>query len=380
MKIGFDAKSAFVNFTGLGSYCKYVIRVLNENYPENKYLLYTPKVSNKKEIKALIKPSHTEIRTPAKIISRMNLGNIWRSTILGNTALSDGVDIFHGLGNELPIISNKRLKTVVTIHDLMFVRYPQMFKPVDIEILKRRYKHACKVANRIIAISQQTADDITNFLGVDPRKINVVYPGCPSGFHKEYDPIELKKIIDKYRLPEDFILNVGTVEPRRNALLIVKALAILKDKLDMPLVILGKPNRKYKDEIIRVSNKERIANRIEFLHKVPAEDLPKIYQLSKLFVYPSLFEGFGIPIVEALCSKVPVIASKGFSFAEAGGPKSIYIDNNDPEELANVIMKLLNNSQLAGKMIVHGEEYVKRFGDRKISSELMKVYQEAVSG
>lgn len=378
MRIGFDAKWAFENFTALGKYTRGTIRVLSENHPGNDYLLYTAKVSKKINSKDLLAFPGTEIRTPAKIISRMQLGNIWRSTILGNAALSDGVQLFHGLTGELPIITNKRLKTIVTIHDLMFIRFPQYYAPLDIEILKRRMKHACKVANKIIAISRQTAGDISNFFGISPEKIRVIYPPWSPEFSAEQDPFELKKIIDRYQLPEDFILTAGEATPQKNTRIIVEALATVKGKLDIPLVILGKSDRKYKSEIIKLANQEKINNSVVFLDQVPPEDYPKIYQLSKLFVYPSLLDGFAVPVVEALNARVPAIISKGYGFEEAGGPHSVYFRNNDPEDLADAIIKVLNNTQLAGRMIARGEEYVKQFSGEKIAANLIQAYEEVL--
>ncbi|CAN5389432.1 glycosyltransferase family 1 protein [soil metagenome] len=373
MKIGFDAKRVFSNATGLGNYSRFIIKALSKNHQENDYFLYTPTQGFNSETKSIISLDNVHLRTPSSIISKMNLGSIWRTTIVGNVALKEGINVFHGLSNELPLVLDKKLKSVVTIHDLLFIRYPALYNFVDIEIYKRKVKHACKVADKIIAVSQQTAEDITDFLGIEQQKIEVVYQGCNPSFRKEFPPIELNKVVDKYKLPDDFILNVGTIEARKNSLLIIKALGHIKNSTDIPLVIVGKAT-KYKNELLKLAKKEEILNRIIFLHDVSFDDLPKIYQLAKLFIYPSKFEGFGIPIIEALCSQIPVISSKGSCFAEAGGGDSIYVDPEDHEELGDAILRILNNPSLAGKMIMQGQEYVKRFDERCIASELIRVY------
>jgi glycosyltransferase involved in cell wall biosynthesis len=377
MRIGFDAKRVFSNATGLGNYSRFIIKALSKNFQENDYYLYTPYQGFNSETKTLINLNNVHLRTPSSIISKMNLGSIWRSTIVGNVALKEGMNIFHGLSNELPLVLDRHLKSVVTIHDLLFIRYPDLYNFIDIEIYKRKVKHACKVADKIIAVSRQTAEDISDFLGIDQSKIEVVYQGCNPNFRKEYPPFELNKVVDKYKLPDDFILNVGTIEARKNSLLIIKALAHIKNLVDIPLVIIGKAT-KYKGDLLKLARKEDLMDRIIFLHDVSFEDLPKIYQLAKLFIYPSKFEGFGIPIIEALCSQIPVITSKGSCFAEAGGENSIYVDPEDYEELGDAILTVLNNPSLAGKMIMQGQEYVRRFDDRCIASELIRVYNNLV--
>ncbi|MDQ3393516.1 MAG: glycosyltransferase family 4 protein [Bacteroidota bacterium] len=377
MKIGFDAKRAFLNYTGLGNYSRFVINALSNKFRDNDYFLYAPYQGVDPEAKLLISLNNVHLRTPSSIVAKMNLGSIWRSAIVGNVALKDGVDIFHGLSNELPLILDKKLKTVVTIHDLLFIRYPELYNFIDVEIYKRKVKHACKVANKIIAVSEQTGEDLKDFLGVDPSKIDVVYQGCHRAFKKEYPPLDLNIVIDKYNLPDDFILNVGTIEARKNVLLIIKALSHIKKKFDIPVVIIGRAT-KYKNELVAWAKKEGILNQIIFLHDVPFEDLPKIFQLSKLFIYPSKFEGFGIPIIEALSSQVPVISSTGSCFSEAGGEDSIYIDPEDPEALGDAILSVFNNPSMTSKMIMKGNEYVKKFDDDNIASNLNAVYEKLV--
>jgi glycosyltransferase involved in cell wall biosynthesis len=378
MRIAFDAKRAFTNFTGLGNYSRFIIQALSKFYPENEYILYTPKKNTKsKEVISLTQGPNIDVRTPSKMVNHMRLNSIWRSYMLGNTARKDKVDIFHGLSNELPMTSTHKLKTVVTIHDLLFIRYPELYNRIDVQIYKKKFRHACNVADRIIAISEQTAQDIVDFFNVDRSKIDVVYQGCLPEFRFEDESTGLRFIKDKYGLPDDFILNVGTIEPRKNALLILKALAHHKQTLDIPLVIIGKAT-KYKKELLEYAEKEQIENRIIFLHNVVLDDLPKIYQMAQVFIYPSIFEGFGIPIIEAINSSVPVITSKGSCFAEAGGPDCLYVDPYNPEELAEAILKVLQNTQLATQMRSNSLQYVKRFNEDKIAADMMAVYQKVL--
>ena len=307
------------------------------------------------------------------------LSAVWRSYSLTKRAGRDGVDIFHGLSNELPLAGSKKVRQVVTIHDLLFLRYPHLYNLIDLGIYKQKTKWACNAADKVIAVSEQTAQDLIDFYHIPSSKIEVVYQGCHPSFREEYDSYVLDRVASKYALPQDFILNVGTLEPRKNAMLILQAMAQLKNKLQLPLVLVGKATN-YKEELVAYARKENLLGQVHFLHNVPFEDLPKIYQLSRVFIYPSVFEGFGIPILEALCSRVPVITSKGSCFAEAGGPHSIYINPNDPEELADAILRITNNPTMTTKMTIDGVAHSLAFEDERVAQNLMNVYRKVVEG
>lgn len=377
MKIGFDAKRVFANFTGLGNYSRFVVRVLSEYYPQNEYWLYAPGTARHPEVEELVAKPNIKVGKPSATLKALKLGSYWRSVSLGKVASKNGVQLLHGLSNELPLGSSKNLKKIVTIHDLLFLRYPQLYNLIDIGIYKQKFRWACKNADRIIAVSQQTARDLVEYLHVPEEKIDVVYQGCHNSFRVEYDSYVLDRISTKYKLPQDFILNVGTIEERKNALLIVKALAALKNKVSVPLVIVGKPTA-YKETIIKYAREHDLLDQLHFRHDVSFEDLPKVYQLSRMFVYPSVFEGFGIPILEALCSKVPVITSKGSCFAEAGGSNSIYVNPTSAEELAEAILRILNNPTMGTKMIIDGVGHSMKFEDQQIAENLMAVYEKTL--
>lgn len=381
MKIGFDAKRAFFNRTGLGNYSRFVIRTLTEHFPENDYLLYSPRADGKAhpELQPLLDTPSVSAHTPSGAMAKFGLSAVWRSYSLAKVASRQSVQLLHGLSNELPFGKSPGLKQVVTIHDLLFLRYPHLFNLIDLNIYKQKTRWACKRADKIIAVSQQTAQDLIDFYRVPSSKIEVVYQGCHPSFREEYDSYVLERIASKYSLPQDFILNVGTLEPRKNALLILKALTQLRNKTKPALVLVGKET-KYKEELISYARKENLMDQLYFRHNVSFEDLPKVYQLSRMFVYPSVFEGFGIPILEALCSRVPVITSKGSCFDEAGGPHSIYINPNDPEELADAILRIFNNATMATRMTIDGVAHSLKFEEQTLAENMMQVYRKVLEG
>lgn len=375
MKIGFDAKRAFTNFTGLGNYSRTTVKILADDFPEHSYFLYNPRVPDENQIAFLNLPKHADvhIRIPKSFFYEL-FPSLWRRMGITKDIVNDKLDIYHGLSHELPAgIKKTGIPTVVTIHDLIFKRFPEYYKATDRAIYERKFKEACEVADIVIAISEQTKKDIIQFFNIDEKKIRVVYQSCSSIFHQEINTMMLMKVRVKYQLPERFLLNVGTIEKRKNALLIIKALKKLDENI--PLVIIGKKTP-YIDEIKEYLMKNDLEHRVIFHHTISFDELPIIYHLSSAFIYPSRFEGFGIPIIEALQCGVPVIAATGSCLEEAGGPNSIYINPDDEVELAKAINKILseNNSE----RISAGVTYASKFNHKQIASDLMKVYKELV--
>ena len=371
MRIGFDAKRAIQNNTGLGNYSRFVVKVLSEYEPDNAYFLFAPHKRDNNRSKTLLSRSNVFFIFPSGI-SRL-FPSFWRLLGSKKDIKKKRIEIFHGLSNELPInIRNTGIKMVVTIHDLIFIRYPHYYHWVDRMIYRWKFKYACQKADVIIAVSEYTKCDIISFFHIPEEKIKVVYQDCNPIF-KQQVPKEIRKqIVEKHRLPEHFILYVGSIEQRKNLLLAVKALKQIPEEIH--LVAIGKPTS-YQQEVETYVRETKLPSRLHIKNDFPDEDLPAIYQSADLFVYPSFYEGFGIPVIEALSSGVPVIAATGSCLEEAGGPDSIYVSPNDETELAIKIREVLNNENLKKKMIERGLEYMKRFNSKKVAEEIMAIYQ-----
>jgi len=376
MKIGFDAKRAFSNFTGLGNYSRSTLKVLAEHHPEHSYYLYNPRVPNESQIKFLDLPHHADvhIRIPKTFFFEL-FSSAWRRFGIVKDIIKDQIDIYHGLSHELPIgIEKIGIKSVVTIHDLIFLRYPEYYKVSERKIYENKFRHACEVSNKIVAISEQTKNDIIHFFNIKEEKIHVVYQSCATAFNKQQNESLIQIIKHKYHLPERFILTVGTIERRKNALLILKALQ--KIEQDVKLVIVGRATP-YTDELKTYAEVHGLINRIIFLHQIPFEELPSFYHLASVFAYPSRFEGFGIPIIEALQCGTPVIAANGSCLEEAGGPSSLYVHADDAEGLADAIKTLLAEGKNSERVHL-GKKYAERFQPENIANEYMKLYRELI--
>ncbi|HYX09650.1 MAG TPA: glycosyltransferase family 1 protein [Bacteroidales bacterium] len=371
MRIGFDAKRAYFNRSGLGNYSRGVIQLMTEFQPTNNYFLYTP--SGHDEITFPVYGKVKKI-TPGTVFAK-KMSSLWRTYLLAGQLKKDKIDVYHGLSNELPgRLRNTKMGKVVTIHDLIFFRYPEYYKSIDRQIYARKTLYSCNIADKVIAVSEQTKRDVVEFLEIAPEKIEVVYQGCNPLYYPRLTEEIKKPIRDKYDLPSSFVLYVGTIEARKNLLNVVKAMHT--GGIDMPLLVVGKPTPYL--ETVKQYIHEKKMEHVYLLHGVPLEDLPAIYQMATVFVYPSMFEGFGIPILEALNSGVPVITSKGSCFSEAGGKAALYTDPESVGELTEAIRMVIGDSELRKKMITEGHQHTLKFRENIISGRLMKIYKEVM--
>ena len=374
MNIGFDGKRAANNLTGLGNYSRSLLAQLLKLFDQNQYFVYTPKVNKNPQIIAFFEAHQLQLRLPTPGSIKL----IWRSFGIKKQLIHDKIDLFHGLSQEIPIgLRKEKIKSVVTIHDLIYLRYPEYYKTIDRYIYNKKSEYACKNSDQIIAISERTKKDIIEFYAIPEDKIEVIYQSCDDSFKKIQQLEVQKEVIKRYELPDKYLLNVGTIEPRKNLLLVIEALQAIDPAYK--LVVVGKPQayaKLVKAEITRLNLNDRVV----FLEKIPFEDLPVIYQMATVFIYPSLYEGFGIPIIEALYSKVPVIAATGSCLEEAGGPASIYISPSNSKELALQTNKILANKELQKHMTEEGLKYVQKFDNQLLAKQLMSCYLKTFNG
>lgn len=379
MKIGFDAKRAFHNQTGLGNYSRNLFEGLFEYYPDNEYMLYTPTLKHESAHKWFEQKvaGKAQVITPESSLAK-TFSSAWRSLFLSKRFEKDQLDIFHGLSHELPMgIADAKIKKIVTIHDLIFMRYPQFFKMVDRMTYLKKVKYACKEADVIVSICEQTKTDLIEFLGVDPKKIKVVYQTCSPNYYQEIDESVRNEFLSRIEQKKPYLLYVGSLNERKNVLSLISSFAMTKVNKDVDLLIVGRGGD-YEAQCRELASKWKLENNIKFLGNIGSDELPMLYQSASLFIFPSFFEGFGIPIIEAMFSKTPVITSSGSCFPEAAGPSSVYLDPNDNnhiENLAHEIESLLGDQQRQLKMIDDGYEYVQKFHIKNATANMFNLYQ-----
>ena len=384
MNIGFDAKRAAQNRTGLGNYSRFVIRILSEKFAGNQYHLYTPKPHRMPYLQEIPTLKHLFLHFPPQgIWSRLR--SLWRVWGITKDIQKDGIHIFHGLSNELPLnigtpeqrkmkAGDKGCKYIVTVHDLIFIHTPQYYHWIDRQIYNFKFRRACLCADRIIAVSEYTKQEIMHYYHTPESKIDVVYQGCDPVFSQKIEEGKLQEVKARYQLPDKFVLYVGSIEERKNLMLVAKAMAKLNRRAAIHVVAVGRRTA-YVDKIQDFLKAQGIEHLFHFYHQVPYADLPSFYKWASTFAYPSRIEGFGIPLLEAISSGVPAIGCTGSCLEEAGGPNSIYVNPNDAQGMADAILRTCTDEDLRQHMISEGKKYALNFSDEKLSHDLMKVYE-----
>jgi glycosyltransferase involved in cell wall biosynthesis len=382
MNIGYDAKRYYHNNTGLGNYSRTLIEGLARFYPEHHYYLFNPERNNRI---VNIRDAHVHEILPGDFVSRL-FPATWRSSRVKKEFKRLRIDIYHGLSHEIPLgIPSTTIPTVVTMHDLIFERYPEQFSKIDVQIFRKKFKYACRFSNRIIAISKQTKEDLVQMYGIDEGRIDICYQSCHPAYGQEADAISKKRVKEKYGLPDTYFLYVGSITERKNLLNICRALDLLKDSVHVPLVVIGE-GRGYKSKVQEYLHRQGIEKKVIFLSERagvssdPTFQMPStfavIYQMALAMVYPSYFEGFGIPILEALWSGIPVITSNISSMPEAGGEAAYYVDPQKPEEIAYAMKLIYEDEVLRDSMIQKGFVHAQQFTLQKCSERVMNVYKK----
>ncbi|MDE6273216.1 MAG: glycosyltransferase family 4 protein [Muribaculaceae bacterium] len=377
MTIGFDGKRAVNNQTGLGNYSRLVLESLSEaDGGEHRLLVYAPEMKANPRLDVLKSRPNVEFRFPGPVGFH---GSLWRTFGISNHLYADKVDIYHGLSNELPLnIRQSDVRSVVTLHDVIYRRLPSCYNPVDRVLYDFKYGRSCRNADRVIAISECTKRDAMEFYGIAEDKIDVVYQGCADIFRATVSPEVLDAVRKRYGLPERYIVQVGTIEWRKNLALTASALAAL-DK-DVKLVAVGRDRKGYRKEVMEAARKNGVeADRIIWLEGLPFQDLPAVYRNASVAALPSRYEGFGIPVIEAMECEVPFVGAKGSCLEEAGGEAGRYVDPDSIDEMAEELRIAIEGGADIRQRINEGKAYVRRFDNSSMARDIIEVYRRALS-
>ena len=383
LRIGLDAKRIVRNGTGLGSYGRTLVNDLAARQ-ELDLRLYVPdlgrddlrgQVPERQNLHyCLPNYSLTSHLLPLTSLRKSQ----WRSRSIVSQLQDDRVDVFHGLSGELPVgIRRAGIKTVVTIHDLIFLRHPEYYNWIDTKIYAWKFRQTLREADRIVAISECTKRDIMELGGVDDSKIDLIYQSCAPRFSAEADPQKAEEVRQRYQLPARYVLSVGSIEERKNTLLALKALHWLPGEVH--LVLVGRSTG-YLRRLVAYANKTNLASRLHLLHGVPDDDLPAIYARADVFVYPSRYEGFGIPIIEAIRMGLPVVGCTGSCLEEAGGPDNLYVDADDAEAMAQALSRLMRGAEDREQRIGRSQAYIRRFENQDAARQFADLYASLSDG
>lgn len=365
MRIGFDAKRAFLNRTGLGNYSRNIILQLDEFFPDTELVLFSPDTKES----LFTPPANSKVVKPHGIHSLS--GDIWRNRWMVSDIRKHNPDIYHGLSHELPRgIEQLHLKKVVTIHDLIFLRYPEFYKPIDRMIYRQKFSRACRAADRVLAISTQTKSDLIEYFKVPASKIEVVYQSCNPQFFQPVSEDDKARCRRAYQLPDSFMLTVGNVDTRKNLAGILKAMVL--GKIELPLVVIGKPGTAWQEVNTLLKANPNLP--VILLPGIDYRDLASFYHLALFSIYPSFFEGFGLPVLESMACGCPVITSLVSSMPEAGGPAARYIEPSSPEDIAAAIQTLISHPEIREQMTSDGYRQAELFSPGSCAQNIMKFY------
>jgi len=358
MKIGFDAKRYFHNNTGLGNYSRVLVNALCKDFPEHAYYLFDkrPNVYNHPENAQIVAPSGN--------------GFLWREKGIIKDIASAGLDVFHGLSNELPFGNYpSSLKKIVTLHDAIFKSFPEHYKWMDRSIYDFKTRHAVKIADAIIATSQATANDLIKYYNADAKRIVVVYQSC-GPLHQLHYPVEAVQDFKTAKgLNAPYLLYVSSFQTRKNHLPLIKAFAALKNK-NIQLVLAGRKGETYEACVALIKNLG-IEKLVNLFDDISAEELPLLYRGAQGFVYPSMIEGFGIPLIEATYAGLPMAVNNIAVFKEIAPEGTLYFDTNNEASMLNALQQLVEK----GENKVEYEEHLKQFDEAGISKRVVQIYE-----
>lgn len=354
MIIGFDSKRLFHNSTGLGYYSRTLVHSLVETIPDFKAMLFDAH------------PVKTELTDKYFSNEKVTVATIgspgWysRSVNMDPYLLRHQIEVFHGLSNELPLTGDtKKIPRVVTIHDILFKSFKQDFPWHDRLIYDRKTKSAIQKADIIVAISQATKNDLIQYYKAAEEKIRIIYQSYDPIFNIPVEEAELAEVLSTFELPKTYLLYVGSITHRKNLKVIIDALWMLPAKDRIPLVVAGQGTG-YEKFIRQYIVQRQLQNIIHFLPGLPRMTLRILYSGAHLLIYPSLGEGFGLPVLEGIASHIPVITSDRSSMPEAGGDIANYFDPSQPEQLASMIRQSPfgdANSKVPTARTIHLEKF-----------------------
>ncbi len=373
MNIGFDAKRVFHNATGLGNYARDVLRILHRHRPEHALIAYNPRPAR---LPFELVGERFRVQGPRRLLDRA-FPALWRTRGVVADLRADGVQVFHGLSSELPLgIERSGVAAVVTVHDLIFERLPELYRPIDRRIYAAKARSAVRRAGIIITYSEQTRRDLLELYSVPEARLRLVRLTCHEAFRTPVPEERLREVAARWALPDRFVLAVGTIERRKNLLVALRALEGLPG---VSLLAVGRPTA-YADELLAFAGSHGLSGRFRILTGVPTPDLAAMYRLATASVYPSLYEGFGIPIVEALSCGTPVVTTQGGCFEEAGGPGTAYVDPNDADALRETLRAVVEDEGRRARMREAGLRHAARFGEEGIAAGLVQAYEDALRG
>lgn len=364
-RFGYNKETGLPNRVGSSLYCYQLLLNLEKIDKKNTYEIYLPQSPTSDM------PKVTE-NWKYKVIPTRKM---WTLTSLSFELLKNrsSLDVFFTPTHYLPLFAPK--KSIVSILDVSYILFPNLFKKRDLIQLRKWTNFSAKKSMKILTISQSSKNDIIKEYRVGPNKVEVIYPGINTDLASNKD-LSMEDLEKSFGIKNKFILFVGTLQPRKNIERLIEAFSKLET--DVNLVIVGRRGWQY-EEILNAPQKYNVKDRVLFLQNVGDEQLPSLYKNAQFFILPSLYEGFGIPVLEAMNYGCPVIVSNVSSLPEVGGDAALYVDPSSSEDIAKKMQKLLDDGNLRKDLIQKGKKQVEKFSWEKSARETLAVLEEVAN-
>jgi glycosyltransferase involved in cell wall biosynthesis len=377
-KIGIDIRNIGKQRTGDETVFFNLVKNLATIDVKNEYLLFTD-ITDTTVLQYIGVRLGIKDRNNFKIVSLKSPNKFcWNMRILPWYLHKNPVDVYH-TQYITPFFVSKKIKIITHIHDVSFLAYPEFIKRSDLFFLELLIPRSLKRADKIIAVSEFTKQEIVKYYKINPEKIRVVYNAVSEDFLKsDYSGNELFEIRKKYNLPEEFILCIGTLQPRKNIPMLIQAFAKVKEKIpEIKLVLVGNRNaHNIDDRIDKEIEKRNLSDSVIFPGFVDEEDKSALFQLAKAFIFPSLYEGFGIPILEAMSQKIPVLASDIPVHREIAKDAGLYFNPESVDETSEKLYNILADENLRGDLINLGNKRLDFFSWKKSAENILRIYQK----
>lgn len=375
MRIGFDIRPFLRQATGIGIYFKNLLFELANIDSENQYYLFSSSYKDRfyrDELPPFSLCEFRDARYPVKLINFLWQKLGWPPL---DAFFKTKLDLTH---SPLPLLLPTKGHKIVTVYDLFFMDFPSFVKGEVRKNFVRRIKSSLHRADGILVISQFVKDQIVDRFSLKEDKIKVVYLGVDRDFFYKPSEILKEKVKDKYGLPSEFVLFVGAIEPRKNLIKLTEALAFLHEKAyDIPLVIAGKKGMDYLNLKKKITG-TKLQSKVFFLDYLPEGDLKVLYHLASCLVFPSLNEGFGLPLVEAMASECPLVISRAPALPEIAADAALYFHPEDTEEMASQILAVLENGDIRKDLVEKGLQRVRRFSWTKTAEDTLAFYRSVL--
>jgi len=375
MRIGFDDRPFLREETGVGVYLQNLLAGLSRLESDNEYFLFSSSFKEgfpREKIPSFGRLTFRDLRLPVKAVNFFWYELGWPPLDL---FFPTKLDLAH---SATPLVIPTRGKTMITVHDLFFWDYPEESNPEAQKYFRKKIKRSLAKADGVIAISRYTKESLRGIFDIPEDKVRVIHLGLDPFFLQEIPLDTVECLRKRYSLPSEFILFVGALEPRKNLGALLEALKLIQARYEkLPLVIAG-PGAKDEARLNAQIARDGLVPWVRFLGYVPKRELMTLYRLASVFVFPSLCEGFGIPLLEAMAGGLPVAASGVSALPEIGGEAALYFDPKSPEDMADKIIRLLQDTQLRQELIDKGKKRVLEFDWTKTASETLNYYEDVL--